>query len=234
MEKGQMLYEGKAKRIHATDKADEVLVYYKDDATAFNGEKKGAINSKGLLNNAIASLFFEVLEKEGVSTHFIKKMDDRTMLVKKLEIIPIEVVMRNIAAGSLAQRLGWEEGRDLGRPVVELYYKDDALGDPLINRYHVSVLDIATPEEVDFLEEAGLKVNEILTKYLKARNTILVDFKLEFGRYGDRILLGDEISPDTCRFWDADTREKLDKDRFRRDLGHVEEAYQEMYKRIKG
>jgi len=234
MEKGQMLYEGKAKQIYTTDKADEVLVYYKDDATAFNGEKKGTINSKGLLNNAIASLFFEVLEREGVRTHFIKKVDDRTMLVKKLEIIPIEVVMRNIAAGSLAQRLGWEEGRDLGRPVVELYYKDDALGDPLINRYHVSVLDIATPREVDLLEEAGLKVNEILSKYLKARNTILVDFKLEFGRYGDQILLGDEISPDTCRFWDADTREKLDKDRFRRDLGNVEEAYQEMYNRIKG
>ena len=234
MEKGKLLYEGKAKQVFSTEQADEVLVYYKDDATAFNGEKKVTINSKGLLNNAIASLFFEVLEKNGVPTHFIRRVDERQMLLKKLDIIPIEVVMRNIAAGSLAKRLGWEEGRDLGRPVVELYYKDDALGDPLINHYHVAVLGIATPKEVAFLEELGLKINEILSKYLIARNTILVDFKLEFGRYGDQILLGDEISPDTCRFWDAATREKLDKDRFRRDLGNVEEAYQEMYNRIKG
>ncbi len=235
MEKGTMLYEGKAKQIFATEKPDEVLVYYKDDATAFNGEKKGTIHSKGLLNNAITALFFELLEKEGVATHYIKKVDERTMLVKKLEIVPIEVVVRNIAAGSLAQRLGWEEGRDLGRPVVEFYYKDDALGDPLINRYHVAVLGAATSAEMDLLEEMGLTINIILQKYLAARKTILVDFKLEFGRTSEgRIILGDEISPDTCRFWDADTREKLDKDRFRRDLGNVEEAYQEMYKRLKG
>ena len=234
MEKGPMLYEGKAKQVYATDKPDEVLVYYKDDATAFNGEKKGTINSKGILNNAIASLFFQMLEREGVPTHFIKKVDERSMLVKKLKIIPIEVIVRNIAAGSLAKRIGWEEGRDLPSPVVEFCYKDDALGDPIINNYHVAVLGIASPREVEFLETTSLKINGILTKYLKERKTILVDFKLEFGRFGDQILLGDEISPDTCRFWDADTREKLDKDRFRRDLGNVEEAYQEMYNRIKG
>lgn len=234
MTKSKMLYEGKAKQVYSTDKADEVLVYYKDDATAFNGEKKGSINSKGILNNAMASLFFEMLEKEKVVTHFIKRVDERSMLVRKLDIIPIEVVVRNIAAGSLARRLGWEEGRELGQPVVELYYKDDALGDPLINRYHVAALGIATPPEIDFLERTGLKVNEALTGHLRARNTILVDLKLEFGRYGDRILLGDEISPDTCRFWDAATGEKLDKDRFRRDLGKIEEAYQEMYNRISG
>ena len=259
---GQMLYEGKAKKIFATDKPDEVLVYYKDDATAFNGEKKGTINSKGLLNNAITTLFFELLEKEGIPTHFIKKVDDRTMLVKKLDIILIEVVTRNIAAGSLAKRLGWEEGRELPKPVVEFYYKDDALGDPLINRYHAEALGLATQQEMDFLEETALKINAILSGYLKARNTLLVDFKLEFGRapegpYSDKttsaskhisrvgtesavqpqrsqILLGDEISPDTCRFWDVATREKLDKDRFRRDLGNVEEAYQEIYNRLKG
>lgn len=231
---GQMLYEGKAKKIFATGKPDEVLVYYKDDATAFNGEKKGTINSKGLLNNAITTLFFELLEKEGIPTHFIKKVDDRTMLVKKLDIILIEVVTRNIAAGSLAKRLGWEEGRELPRPVVEFYYKDDALGDPLINRSHAEALGLATPKEMDFLEETALKINAILSGYLKARNTILVDFKLEFGRHQGQILLGDEISPDTCRFWDATTSEKLDKDRFRRDMGGVEEAYQEMYNRLKG
>ncbi|MDR1922440.1 MAG: phosphoribosylaminoimidazolesuccinocarboxamide synthase [Candidatus Adiutrix sp.] len=240
MKKGRMLYEGKAKQVFAVDDPGQALVYYKDDATAFNGEKKGVINSKGLLNNAISSLFFELLEKNGLETHFLKKIDDRSMLVKKLEIIPIEVVVRNIAAGSLAQRLGWEEGRDLGRPVVEFYYKDDALGDPLINRDHVAVLGLAAPAELDALEELGLKVNKILREYLAARNTLLVDFKLEFGRSGTsgaaggKILLGDEISPDTCRFWDAVSREKLDKDRFRRDLGRVEEAYQEMFNRISG
>ena len=233
MEKGKLLYEGKAKQIFETDGPDEVLVYYKDDATAFNGEKKGTINSKGLLNNAISTLFFEMLEKEGVPTHFVKKIDERTQLVKRLAIIPIEVVVRNIAAGSLAKRLGWEEGRDLGRPVVELYYKDDDLGDPLINHYHVAVLQIAEPGTVRRLEELGLKINEILSRHLIDRRIILVDFKLEFGFHLGRLLLGDEISPDTCRFWDAETREKLDKDRFRRDLGNVEEAYQEIYNRLK-
>jgi len=234
MEKGRMLYEGKAKQIFETDRPDEVLVYYKDDATAFNGEKKGSINSKGLLNNAIAALFFELLEKEGVPTHFIKLVDERSMLVKRLSIIPIEVVLRNVTAGSLAARLGWEEGRDLPDPVVEFYYKDDALGDPLINRYHARALNAATDAEMDELEQTGLKINKLLRDYLRTRELILVDFKLEFGRYQGRVILGDEISPDTCRFWDAQTQEKLDKDRFRRDLGRVEEAYQEIYKRLKG
>ncbi|MDR3038002.1 MAG: phosphoribosylaminoimidazolesuccinocarboxamide synthase [Candidatus Adiutrix sp.] len=233
METGSLLYEGKAKKVFAAARPDEVLIYYKDDATAFNGEKKGAISSKGVLNNAMASLFFELLESRGVATHFLKKVDDRSMLAKKLQIVPLEVVVRNVAAGSLAQRLGWEEGRELPRPVVEFYYKDDALGDPLINHHHVAVLGAATPDELRFLEETGLKINAILTEHLRARNTILVDFKLEFGRWDDRLLLGDEISPDTCRFWDAATRKKLDKDRFRRDLGEVEEAYQEMYNRLK-
>ncbi len=234
MKKGQMLYEGKAKQVFAVDRPDQVLVYFKDDATAFNGRKKGTIDSKGVLNNAISTLFFELLEKEGVPTHFLKKVDERSMLVRKLEIIPIEVVMRNIAAGSLAKRLGWPEGRELPSPIVEFYYKDDALGDPLINRYHAAALGAGTPADFDFLEETGLKINRILKDYLAARKTLLVDFKLEFGRFEGRILLGDEISPDTCRFWDAATREKLDKDRFRRDLGGVEEAYQEMYNRIRG
>lgn len=229
-----MLYEGKAKQIFETGRPDEVLVYYKDDATAFNGEKKGTIEAKGLLNNAIATRFFELLEKEGLPTHFIKKVDDRSMLVKKLEIIPIEVVVRNLAAGSLARRLGWEEGRELRAPVLEFYYKDDALGDPLINRCHAAELQAASPAELDQLEALGLKVNGLLKEYLLARQLILVDFKLEFGRYNGRILLGDEISPDTCRFWDAATKEKLDKDRFRRDLGGVEEAYQEICRRLKG
>jgi phosphoribosylaminoimidazole-succinocarboxamide synthase len=228
-----MLYEGKAKKIFATERPGEVLIYYKDDATAFNGAKKGAINSKGVLNNAIAALFFEMLESRGVATHFLKKVDDRSMLARKLEIVPLEVVVRNVAAGSLAQRLGWEEGRELPRPVVEFYYKDDALGDPLINHHHVAVLGAATGDELKFLEEAGLGINALLTEHLRARNIILVDFKLEFGRAEGRLLLGDEISPDTCRFWDSATRKKLDKDRFRRDLGEVEEAYQEIYNRLK-
>lgn len=234
MERGRMLYEGKAKQIFEADRPDEVLVYFKDDATAFNGEKKGSINSKGILNNAIAAFFFELLEKEGVASHFIKLLDERSMLVKRLSIIPIEVVMRNVTAGSLATRLGWEEGRELPDPVVEFYYKDDALGDPLINRYHARALGAATDAEMDELEQAGLRINRILRDYLLTRDIILVDFKLEFGRYQGQVLLGDEISPDTCRFWDAKTREKLDKDRFRRDLGQVEEAYQEIYKRLKG
>jgi phosphoribosylaminoimidazole-succinocarboxamide synthase len=235
VKQGAQLYEGKAKQVYAVVGADDqVVIHYKDDATAFNGEKKGTINSKGVLNNAISTLFFELLEKEGLPTHFIKKIDDRGMLVKKLKIIPIEVIVRNISAGSLAKRLGWEEGRALPQPVIEFCYKDDALGDPLINRYHALALEAATTQDMDYLEEAGLKINRVLSDYLKARQTILVDFKLEFGFYQGQILLGDEISPDTCRFWDAATREKLDKDRFRRDLGQVEEAYQEMYKRIKG
>ena len=229
-----MLYEGKAKRVFSTDKPDEVRVHFKDDATAFNGEKKGTIQSKGVLNNAISSFFFELLQSKGIASHFIKKLNDRDMLVKKLAIVPIEVVVRNISAGSLAKRLGWEEGRKLSQPAVELYYKDDALGDPLINRSHVAALGIATQEQVDELESLARKVNAVLTEFLAAKNLLLVDFKLEFGVYEGKILLGDEISPDTCRFWDANTNEKLDKDRFRRDMGSVEEAYQEIWRRVGG
>jgi phosphoribosylaminoimidazole-succinocarboxamide synthase len=231
----KLLYEGKAKKIFATDNPTELLVYYKDDATAFNGAKKGQINSKGLLNNAISTLFFQLLEKDGISTHFIKNIDDRSMLVKALTIIPLEVVVRNIAAGSLSKRIGLPEGQTLKEPIVEFYYKDDALGDPLINEYHVAILGAASPYELEILASTALRINSILKDYLFERKVKLVDFKLEFGKSADgSILLGDEISPDTCRFWDADTNEKLDKDRFRRDLGQVEEAYQEMYKRLKG
>jgi phosphoribosylaminoimidazole-succinocarboxamide synthase len=229
-----LLYEGKAKKIFETDHPYEVLVYFKDDATAFNGEKKGQINSKGILNNAISSLFFELLDSRGVKSHFVKKVDERSMLVKKLKIIQIEVVVRNIAAGSLSQRIGWPEGKVLPSPVVEFYYKDDALGDPLINNYHINILGLATAEELEHLAAVSLKINSILIEHLIARKVKLVDFKLEFGKSDTEILLGDEISPDTCRFWDAETNLKLDKDRFRRDLGGVEEAYQEMYNRLKG
>jgi phosphoribosylaminoimidazole-succinocarboxamide synthase len=230
----RLLYEGKAKKIFDTENPSEVLIYFKDDATAFNGEKKGQIDSKGLLNNAISSMFFRLLEDRGVPTHFVRTVDDRSMLAKRLSIIPLEVVVRNVTAGSLAKRLGWPEGKALSRPILELYYKDDSLGDPLINRYHVDALGAASPEELDRLSELALKTNVILASYLLERKVRLVDFKLEFGRADGRIYLGDEISPDTCRFWDADTGEKLDKDRFRRDLGGVEEAYREMYRRLKG
>ncbi|GHS98817.1 phosphoribosylaminoimidazole-succinocarboxamide synthase [Synergistales bacterium] len=230
----KMLYEGKAKKVFTTDNMDEYRVYFKDDATAFNGEKKGTIQSKGVLNNSISSFFFELLQSKGINTHFVKKLNERDMLVKKLTIVPIEVVVRNIAAGSLAKRLGWEEGRKLKKPVVEFYYKSDELGDPLINRSHVAALDIATPDQLDELEGVSLKINSALSEFLTEKNILLVDFKLEYGLHKGALLLGDEISPDTCRFWDASTNEKLDKDRFRRDLGNVEEAYQEIWKRIGG
>ena len=230
----KMIYEGKAKQIFRTENEQEVLVYYKDDATAFNGEKKGQIESKGILNNQISSYLFEVLEDRGIPTHFIKKISDREMLVKHLQIIPIEVVIRNIAAGSLAKRLGWEEGRELPQPVVEFYYKNDELGDPLINESHVAVLKIATKEELIILESLGLKINEVISEIFSTRGILLVDFKLEFGKIDGKIILGDEISPDTCRLWDAETKEKLDKDRFRRDLGNVEDAYHEIWNRLKG
>jgi phosphoribosylaminoimidazole-succinocarboxamide synthase len=226
------LYEGKAKKIFATAKEDEYLVLFKDDATAFNGAKKGQIESKGQLNNAISAAFFQLLAQAGIKTHFIRQVDAISSLVKKVTIIPLEVVVRNIAAGSLAQRLGWPEGQALAQPIVEFYYKDDELGDPLINHNHISALKIATPEELDYLEKESLKINRILVDYLLARGIKLVDFKLEFGRAGGEILLADEISPDTCRFWDAKTNEKMDKDRFRRDLGQVTEAYQEIHNRL--
>ena len=232
--KKEMLYEGKAKQIFATDNQDEVLVYYKDDATAGNGAKEGTILNKGIMNNKISSFFFKLLKENGVESHFIDMPSDREMLVKSLEIIQVEVVTRNIAAGSLAKRLGWAEGTKLPNTVVELYYKNDDLGDPIINDFHVAALNLATPEQVAEMESIALKVNEVLTQYLKTKDIELIDFKLEFGLHKGMVLLGDEISPDTCRFWDSKTGEKLDKDRFRRDLGNIEDAYKEVLHRLTG
>ncbi|MBQ6820246.1 MAG: phosphoribosylaminoimidazolesuccinocarboxamide synthase [Clostridium sp.] len=232
MEKLEMMYEGKAKKIYATDKEDEVIVYYKDDATAFNGEKKGQIEDKGELNNAITSMIFEMLNEQGIKTHFIKKLNDREQLCKKVEIVPLEVIVRNVAAGSMAKRLGLQEGFELKTTVFELSYKDDSLGDPLINDYHAVGIGATTFEELEKIYEITAKVNDILKELFIKQNIRLIDFKLEFGRYNGEILLADEISPDTCRFWDATTGEKLDKDRFRRDLGNVKDAYVEILKRI--
>jgi phosphoribosylaminoimidazole-succinocarboxamide synthase len=233
MEKLEMMYEGKAKKIYATDKADEVIVYYKDDATAFNGEKKGQIEDKGVMNNAITSLIFELLEKEGVRTHFIEKLNDREQLCKKVEIEPLEVIVRNVAAGSMAKRLGLEEGFQLKTTVFELSYKDDSLGDPLINDYHAVGIGATTFEELKEIYAMTAKINDVLKAVFKEQNINLIDFKIEFGRLPNgTVVLADEISPDTCRFWDATTGEKLDKDRFRRDLGNVKDAYVEILKRI--
>jgi phosphoribosylaminoimidazole-succinocarboxamide synthase len=233
MEKLEMLYEGKAKKIYATDKADEVIVYYKDDATAFNGEKKGQIEDKGVMNNSITSVIFEMLEKAGVKTHFIEKLNDREQLCKKVEIVPLEVIVRNVAAGSMAKRLGLEEGFALKTTVFELSYKDDSLGDPLINDYHAVGIGATTFEELKVMYDMTAKINDVLKAVFKEQNINLIDFKIEFGRLPDgTIVLADEISPDTCRFWDATTGEKLDKDRFRRDLGNVKDAYVEILKRI--
>lgn len=230
----KMLYEGKAKQMFTTENPDELLVYFKDDATAFNGEKKGTIHSKGLLNNRISTFFFNLLGQHGIPHHFIRMISDREMLVKKLDILKVEVVVRNIAAGSLAKRIGWEEGRKLPATVLEMYYKDDDLGDPLINNYHIKAMGLATEGQVKKMEEYALKINDILGSYLKEKKLELIDFKLEFGLHKGEVLLGDEISPDTCRFWDSETGEKLDKDRFRRDLGNVEEAYKEVLQRLTG
>ncbi|GAX88753.1 phosphoribosylaminoimidazolesuccinocarboxamide synthase [Effusibacillus lacus] len=233
--KGEMLYEGKAKKIFLTDHPEQVIVEYKDDATAFNGQKKGQIAGKGEMNNRIASIFFKLLEAKGIPTHYIDTLSEREMLVKKVKILPLEVVVRNIAAGSLAKRIGWEEGTILPKTVVEFYYKNDDLGDPLVTPSHIDVLELATPEQLNVLESLARDINVYLKAFLSDKNLLLVDFKLEFGIDSDgNILLADEISPDTCRFWDADTREKLDKDRFRRDLGSVEEAYEEILRRLGG
>jgi len=233
MEKKPM-YEGKAKRVYKTDVDGELLVYFKDDATAFNGEKKGTIVSKGIFNNKISTFFFNLLGEHGIPHHFISMPSPREMLVKSLKILPVEVVVRNIAAGSLAKRIGWEEGTKLPQTVLEMYYKDDALGDPLINTYHIKMMGLATEEQVKTMEKYALKINEVLSTYLKTKNIELIDFKLEFGLYKGEVILGDEISPDTCRLWDSLTSEKLDKDRFRRDLGKVEEAYKEVLYRLTG
>ncbi|HBJ80426.1 MAG: phosphoribosylaminoimidazole-succinocarboxamide synthase [Pseudothermotoga sp.] len=230
--KKEILYEGKAKKVFKTDNPEFFVIEYKDDATAFDGKKRGTINNKGVLNNKISAIFFELLQKHGIETHFVRLLSEREMLVRAVGIIPIEVIVRNIVAGSLSKRLGLEEGTILKKTVLELCYKNDELSDPMINRYHALAMELATEEELNRIEQTALKVNEIMKNFLGSKNIILVDFKLEFGRANGKILLADEISPDTCRFWDGSTREKLDKDRFRRDLGNVEQAYWEIYKRI--
>ena len=234
MQKLAMLYEGKAKKVYKTDHEDRYIVDYKDDATAFNGVKKGKIQEKGIMNNKISNHLFKLLEKEGVPTHFEEEISDRETIVKKVEIVPIEVIVRNIAAGSLSKRLGLEEGTKLKTTVLEYCYKNDELGDPMINDYHIYALELADKEELDKIARIAFKVNEVLSHYLKDLGIALIDFKLEFGRYKGDIILADEISPDTCRFWDSKTKEKLDKDRFRRDLGHVEDAYKEVLRRLMG
>ena len=233
MEKGKMIYEGKAKRVYETDEKDIYIVDYKDDATAFNGEKKGTISGKGVINNRVTNHFMQILEENGIPTHLIKELSDRETAVKKVDIIMLEVIIRNIAAGSFSKRYGVKEGTKLIAPSLEYSYKNDDLCDPLINDYHIISLGIATREELDTIADYAFKVNKVLTDYLKDLNIILVDFKLEFGKTSDgKIVLADEISPDTCRFWDATTMEKLDKDRFRRDLGGEVEAYNEILKRV--
>ena len=229
---GEKLYEGKAKILYATDDPKQVVQFFKDDATAFNAQKRGTIVGKGECNNQIASRLFQLLEQEGVVTHFVRQLSDREMLVKKLEIVPLEVTMRNITAGGMCRMLGIEEGIVLKTPVFEWHYKSDALGDPLINDDHIFALELATPKELETVRRLSFKVNDVLKPYFAARKIDLVDFKLEFGRFGKEILLGDEISPDTCRFWEEGTKRKLDKDRFRRDMGDVESAYQEMLRRV--
>lgn len=232
MEKLEMMYEGKAKKVYATDDKDRVIIYYKDDATAFNGEKKGQIEDKGIFNNSITASIFELLEKNGVKTHYEKKLNDREQLCKRVEIVPLEVIVRNVAAGSMAKRLGLNEGMELKTTVLELSYKNDDLGDPLINDYHAVAIGLTTFEELDKIYAMARKVNDVLKAFFLEQGIKLIDFKMEFGRFNGEILLADEISPDTCRFWDAKTNEKLDKDRFRRDLGDVKEAYIEILKRI--
>jgi len=227
-----MFYEGKAKKLYTTSDPDLVIQYFKDDATAFNAKKRGTIEDKGVMNNRMSELFFTLLERAGVRTHFVRRLDDREMLCKRLDIVPVETVVRNIVAGSMAKRLGREEGAALKQPVVEYYYKSDPLDDPLIYPEHAIEFGWATASEIERIKSLALEVNEVLKRFLDERGVLLVDFKLEFGRHHGEILLGDEICPDTCRFWDKQTRQKLDKDRFRRDLGGVEEAYHEMLRRV--
>ncbi len=233
MVKTQQLYEGKAKKVWATDDENIVIVDYKDDATAFNGIKKGTIAGKGVVNNKMSNYLMQILEKHGVPTHFVEELSDRETAVKKVTIVPLEVIIRNRAAGSICKRLGLEEGMDFVCPSIEFSYKDDELGDPLINGYHAISCGFATAEEVETIKAMAFKVNDVLKEYFASIGVELIDFKLEFGKTADgTIVLADEISPDTCRFWDIKTHEKLDKDRFRRDLGGVEEAYEEMMKRV--
>ena len=234
MEKRKLIYEGKAKKVYETDDHDLLIQEFKDDATAFDATKRGTILNKGVVNNRISEILFGILESKGIETHFVKKLDDRNMLMKRVEIIPLEVTMRNVVAGGMAKLLGIEEGMVLSEPVLEYHYKKDELHDPLINEYHVKALKMATDEELDFIKKRSFEINNILKAFFDRIDLQLIDFKLEFGRHKGKILLADEISPDTCRFWDKKTRKKLDKDRFRRDLGGVEDAYQEVLKRISG
>ena len=235
IEKTTQLYEGKAKKVYNTTDENCYIVSYKDDATAFNGLKKGTIEGKGSINNRVSNYLMSLLEKEGIPTHVVEQLNDRETVVKKVKIVPLEVLVRNIAAGSLSKRLGLPEGTKLASPVLEFCYKDDALGDPMVNEYHIYAMNIATPEELKVIADYSFRVNDFLIKFLSKCNIDLVDFKIEFGRTPDgKIILADEISPDTCRFWDSTTHEKLDKDRFRRDLGGVEDAYHEILKRLLG
>ncbi len=235
MQKMEQLYEGKAKKVYATDDPELCIVDYKDDATAFNGAKKGTISGKGIINNCITNHLMKLLESKGIPTHLVEQLSDRETLVKRVQIIPLEVIVRNIAAGSLAKRLGLEEGHKMSRPVLEYCYKNDALDDPMVNDYHILAMQFATREELNTIADYAFKINEILTNYLSDLGIELIDFKLEFGKTADgQIVLADEISPDTCRFWDSKTGTKLDKDRFRRDMGGVEDAYQEIMKRLLG
>lgn len=233
MERLEMLYEGKAKKVYKTSEPDIFHIVYKDDATAFNGVKKGTILDKGAVNNQMSAILFQMLEEKGVPTHFVELINEREMLVKAVKILPLEVIVRNIAAGSLAKRLGLEEGTVMASTVLEFCYKDDDLGDPMINDYHIAAVNLATEEQVALIKKYAFTINEVLVNYFKERNIKLVDFKIEFGVYKGEVILADEISPDTCRLWDAETDKKLDKDRFRRDLGDVEDAYQEVLSRLK-
>ncbi len=232
MQKLEQLYEGKAKKVYKTEDPDVLIVDYKDDATAFNGIKKGTIMGKGVVNNRMTNHVFKILEEKGVPTHYIEELSDRETAVKKVQIVPLEVIIRNVAAGSFSKRLGVEEGTLFKEPTIEFSYKNDDLGDPLINSYFAVALGLATWEEIDTIKKYAFKVNEVLKEYFLQADIKLIDFKIEFGRYHDQIILADEISPDTCRLWDVHTNEKLDKDRFRRDLGNVEEAYNEVFKRL--
>lgn len=234
MTAGTLLYEGKAKKIFTTGDPGQVLQYFKDDATAFNALKRGTIVEKGIVNNKVSERLFRLLEQSGVPTHFVERKSDREMLTKKVTIVPVEVVVRNVVAGSLAKRLGLKEGEAIQPAIVEWYYKNDALGDPLISDEHVRLLKLATPEQLEEIKRLALKVNSLLQPFFAERKMILVDFKMEFGLHNGKLILADEISPDTCRFWDQATKESMDKDRFRKDLGKIEEAYQEVLRRVCG
>lgn len=232
MEKKELLYEGKAKKVFTTEDADVLIVSYKDDATAFDGQKKGTIVGKGAINNRMTNHIFKLLEAEGVPTHLIEELNDRETAVKKVEIVPLEVIIRNFSAGSFAKKMGMEEGIQLKQPTLEFSYKNDDLHDPFINSYYALALGLATQEEIDAISKYAFKVNEVMRKYFAGLGIELIDFKIEFGRFHGQIILADEVSPDTCRLWDKETHEKLDKDRFRRDLGNVEDAYQEVFRRL--